>query len=268
MRARAIGLLLSAVLSASSASPASAYDTFDSRRLFANPMFTKPATEAPVPGYDANDPRNCNGAEWVVGSALVVAKVTASPRVNFVKSPYDDDFKASTCPAGTGTCRKKSYLVTGDLVLVGKTRGDFTCVSYQSPRAKKPIGTDGWLPSSALSAVAAMPSPEVPDWLGTWTRAGGTIEIKHGGIGGRLHIEGEMVVPRARDVHTGVIDAQVNPANGNIAFLDDGWFPFETKCDSGCRVRMQRVGAWLLVQDNAECGGAGVSFTGLYRRKP
>jgi hypothetical protein len=31
---------------------------------------------------------------------------------------------------------------------------------------------------------------------------------------------------------------------------------------------MQRIGAWLLVTDNGGCGGAGVTFTGLYRRKP
>lgn len=30
---------------------------------------------------------------------------------------------------------------------------------------------------------------------------------------------------------------------------------------------MQRIRPWLLVVDNAGCGGAGVSFTGLYRRK-
>ena len=62
----------------------------------------------------------------------------AAPRVNFIKSPYDDDFKAESCPA-TDACRKKSYLVTGDLVLTGKTRGEFTCVAYQSPPSKKSI---------------------------------------------------------------------------------------------------------------------------------
>jgi hypothetical protein len=30
---------------------------------------------------------------------------------------------------------------------------------------------------------------------------------------------------------------------------------------------MQRIGPWLLVEDNSNCGGAGVSFLGLYRRK-
>jgi hypothetical protein len=63
---------------------------------------------------------------------LTVSKVTAQPRVNFIKGPYDDDFTAADCPATTKACQKKSYLVTGDLVLVEKTQGNFTCVSYQS----------------------------------------------------------------------------------------------------------------------------------------
>lgn len=48
-------------------------------------------------------------------------RMTAKPRVNFIKSPYDDDFKAETCPADTEACRKKSDLVTGDLALTGET---------------------------------------------------------------------------------------------------------------------------------------------------
>jgi hypothetical protein len=44
------------------------------------------------------DPKNCNGVAWNNEHAMVVAKVTARPRVNFVKSPYDDDFKAAGCP--------------------------------------------------------------------------------------------------------------------------------------------------------------------------
>src|SRR5262249_42637501 len=109
MRATAIGLFLGVVLFAGSAS-----------------------------AYDAYDPMNWNGgAEWDDERALVVSKVTAKPRVNFVKSPYDDDFKAETCPAATDTCRKTSYLVTGDLVLTGRTRGEFTCVSYHSPLSNK-----------------------------------------------------------------------------------------------------------------------------------
>ena len=49
--------------------------------------------------YDAYDPNNCNGVDWDDQRALAVSKVSASERVNFIKSPYDNDFKAATCPA-------------------------------------------------------------------------------------------------------------------------------------------------------------------------
>jgi hypothetical protein len=217
--------------------------------------------------YDANDPANCVGVDWDDKQTLVVSRVIATPRADFVKSPYDDDFKADACPAATDACRKKSYLVRGDLVLTGRTRGDFTCVSYQSPTAKKPTWTVGWLQSPALTPVAPMVSPSISDWIGSWAHPGGSIEIKRGGLGGRLRIEGKMVVPTARDFHNGAFKAEAMPEKDTIAFLNDGTLPFETKCEDACRVRMQRVGDWLMVEDNDGCGGAGVTFTGLYRRK-
>jgi hypothetical protein len=48
---------------------------------------------------DTYDPNNCNGVDWDDKRALIVAKVTAHPRVNFIKSPYDNGFKAEGCPA-------------------------------------------------------------------------------------------------------------------------------------------------------------------------
>jgi hypothetical protein len=223
----------------------------------------------PASAYDANDPANCIRPDWDDAKPLTVAKVIARPRVNFVKSPYDDDFKADTCPAATAACRSNAYLVTGDLVLVGQTRGAFTCVSYQTrSRSKKlPGWTRGWLPSATLTPVAPAAAPAPSDWLGNWDQRYAGIEIKPGGLGGRLRIEGIAAYPTARDYHTGAIDAEVRPGTDSIAFLNDGWMPFETQCDSGCRVRMHRIGDLLLVEDNGDCGGAGVTFTGLYHRK-
>jgi hypothetical protein len=181
----------------------------------------------PATAYNAEDPANCNGVDW------------------------DNE----RCPVDTEACRKKSYLVNGDLVLTGKTRGSFTCVSHQALQSKsKAIWTTGWLPSAALAPLTPTPAPSLSDWIGSWEQPHGGIEIMRGGIGGRLQIEGEMVVPTADDSHTGVISAQVMPRDNAIAFLDDGWLPFETKCDSGCRVRMQRIGPFLLVEDNGDCG--------------
>jgi hypothetical protein len=229
MRA-AIGLLLSAVL----VGPASAQAA-----------------------YDPNDPNNCVGIDWDDKRVVVVSKVTAHLRVNFIKSPYDDDFTATTCPATTAACRKQSYLETGDFVLVDRTQGDFACVMYKSPLVKKPITTTGWLPTAALMPVAPMRSPRASDWIGTWDRPGGGVEIKNG-AGGKLHIEADMTLPAGRELRNGYFKAQIAPKYDTIVF-DDGY-------DDGCRVRMQRVGPWLMVEDNRGCGGYGVSFTGLYRR--
>ena len=212
--------------------------------------------------YDPYDPRNCNGIEWDDKRVLVVQKITAKPRVAFIKSPYDDDFKAETCPADTNACRRNSYLVTGDLVLTGKTRGAFTCISYQQ-RAQ--TWATGWLPSAALKPVPPMASPQIADWLGRWRHPGGSVEITRG-AGGKSHIEGVMLVPVGQSTHNGVLDAKAIPQGDTIAFVDDGSMPFETTGAGECRVRMQRIGPLLMVEDNDGCGGAGVTFSGLYRR--
>src|ERR1700751_2415518 len=130
-----------------------------------------PATAASA--YEAKDPKNCNGVGWDDKSPWLVAKVTAKPRVNFVKSPYDDDFKAESCPALTDACRRSAYLVTDDLVFVGKTEGVFTCINYQSPLAKKQVWATGWLPTAALTPVARMSPTKNSDWGGKWGHPGG-----------------------------------------------------------------------------------------------
>jgi hypothetical protein len=155
--------------------------------------------------------------------------------------------------------------VPGDFLLIGKTRGDFTCVTYRSPQTKKQIWTTGWLPSAALTPVAPLSVPQPSDWIGTWGHPGGSIEIRRGARG-KLRIRGEMIVPGAQDVHTGAIEAHVAPGKASIAFADDGSIPFEKTEEGGCQARMQRIQAWRLVEDNDGCGGAGVTFTGLYRR--
>ncbi|WP_316190685.1 hypothetical protein [Bradyrhizobium sp. SZCCHNS2096] len=237
MQARLIGVVLGAALSVSSALAETA------------------------------NPNDCLGIDWDDTRPLTVAKVTAQPRVNFIKSPYDDDFKAATCPAATEACRRAAYLVTNDLVLVGKVSGEFTCITYQSPTAKKQTWSRGWLPNAALTTVAPMTTPTLSDWLGSWEHPGGGITIAKG-EGGKLRIDGVQVVPTARDFHNGAIGAQAAPKDGMLAFVDDGSTPFERPNQGDeCRVRMQRIGLWLLVEDNNDCGGAGVTFTGLYHRK-
>ena len=214
-----------------------------------------------LPAFADSDPNACRGIDFDIKRPLVASRITASPHVNFVKGSDDD----AACPADKDACRKKSYLVPGDVVLTGRVQGAFTCVSYQSLHTRKQNWTAGWLPTSTLTPLERMTSPKVADWTGSWSHPGGTISIKRGD-GGKLGVEGEHTYPAAQNVHSGVLEAAVMPIDGMIAFADDGSVPFDQAEDGQCLVRMQRVGVWLLVEDNMQCGGSMVTFTGLYRR--
>jgi len=207
-----------------------------------------------------SDPKAWRGVDFEAKRPLVVSRVSARPHVNFIKGSDDDD----ACPADKEICRRKVYLVPGDIVLSGRVQGVFTCVSYQSFHTHKQNWTTGWLPTSSLTRMEPMSSPGASDWIGSWSHPGGTISISRGDRG-ELNIEAEHIYPAAQNVHSGVLGAEIEQ-QGMIAFVEDGSIPFDKAEDGQCMVRMQRVGIWPLVEDNQQCGGSMVTFTGLYRR--
>ena len=190
-------------------------------------------------------PGDCLGVGFDVQHPVAIAKIIADePQVHFVKDASDN----AVCPGRQ--LPRLAYLVPGDLMLVGKTRGAYSCVSYQSAVDRKQYSTVGWVRSTSLTPVLPTPSPSRADWIGAWIRAGGKITIKKGPRD-RLRIGGEPI------------------ANGILQFAGDGSAPFnQASADAGdCLVRMQRIADLLVVQDNERCGGAMVTFTGFYRRK-
>ena len=93
---------------------------------------------------------DCLGIGFEVTRPVTIAKIIADrPQVHFIKSAYDD----AACPAERETCVAASYLVPGDLLLVGKTRGAYSCASYQSAADRRQNWTVGWLPSASLTPV-------------------------------------------------------------------------------------------------------------------
>ena len=210
-------------------------------------------------------PGDCLGIGFDVQHPITIAKVIADrPQIHFIKSAADD----SACPADREACLAPSYLIPGDLVLVGKTRGAYSCVSYQSAADRAQRWTVGWLPSATMTPIMPASAPALADWIGRWIHAGGEITISKGRRG-NLRIRGEAVYPAAQNVHSGVIRAEAKPAHGVLQFADDGSVPFNrTSAEAGnCLVRMQRIAALLVVEDNSHCGGVLVTFTGFYRRK-
>ncbi|MGA7197665.1 hypothetical protein [Roseiarcus sp.] len=214
---------------------------------------------APAPA--AADSEFCHGVDFDIKRPLVVSRVTAPARVYFVRGADEN----ASCPSDAPACRRPDYLLSGDLVLMGKTHPPHVCVAFQSPLARKQDWTNGWLPASTLMPVAPSPAPKDSDWTGEWVHPGGSITIAEGG--GMLKVDGLQTYPALLNVHTGVLNATVRPAHDMIAFNEDGSTPFDEGTEGDCLVRMQRIGPWLAVEDNGACGGVMVTFTGLYRRK-
>ena len=196
---------------------------------------------------------------------VTIAKIIADkPLVHFVKNASDN----AACPADAGDRQDSAYLVPGDLMLVGKTRGAYSCVSYQSAADRKEHWTVGRVRSTSLTPVLPTPSALARGLDRPLDSSWRKITIKKGPRD-RLRIGGEAIYPAAESVHNGVIHATAAPANGILQFAGDGSVPFnQASADAGdCLVRMQRVADLLVVQDNERCGGATVTFTGFYRRK-
>lgn len=53
-----------------------------------------------------------------------------------------------------------------------------------------------------------------------------------------------------------------------FAIVDGEAAPLESASFTDCTIRLRRAGLWLVVDDDGRCGGAGVSFAGLYERLP
>ena len=99
------------------------------------------------------------------------------------------------------------------------------------------------------------------DWLGAWRAYDNVIRISKSKAAGSLAIKGEATWGSGSRTHTGVLDYDAKPSAEKMTF-GDGTDEYD------CQVAMQLVGKLLVVGDNLHCGGANVSFSGVYQRKP
>jgi hypothetical protein len=191
-------------------------------------------------------------------------------RLHFLKSDGDQE----GCPRVDAACETRAYLVAGDPVIVTEIAGDFACGAFAAPKGTKQE-TMGWLARAALEAVNE-PPPAARDWLGQW-RAGFWREIKiTAAAAGGIELEGTAYwgaddpVRRERGgVNTGDLSATVKPEGRKAAFsldVNGETHPYDANAGDVCQVRLWRLGPYLAVADNVQCGGANVTFTGIYRR--
>lgn len=209
----------------------------------------------------------CVLSDLVGGDARAAAIRPETPRTRFVQ----DDALAPGCPSEKPACQQKAFLVPGDVVLTGQVQGAYTCSGFA---AGKGALTIGWLPSAALA-----PLPEAEhapsDWAGHWIAPEQDLTIAPA-RGDTLSVKGDATwgdTPERRrsgGVHIGEVAGVMRPKDGVLAFAmgdDDKTLPYEAGDEFTCRIRMVRRGPYLVARDNKACGGANVSFSGLYRRE-
>lgn len=191
----------------------------------------------------------CGYGDFVYAAQDGVAVYNVSPPTGGRTSFQGD---GEGCPQAA-SCRLKSYLVTRDEVLVSKVENGWACAWY----GKGDHHTVGWLKKADLIKSAVAPSGE-GDWLGDWRLADNRITVTRGRKG--FKAEGEATWKGPASVHEGSFKGALQ-VNGVAATYADpeGTEPF-------CSVDMRRVSRYMVVSDSGNCGGASVTFNGVYVR--
>jgi hypothetical protein len=148
--------------------------------------------------------------------------------------------------ARTGTMRRTSgYAGKGDRVVAGEHFGPLRCVIAFDDHGSAQI----WVRSDDIRFDRATTASDIDGrWQGITTDA-------------RIAIDGTAVHGEALwhgygdNVHVGEFAGTGTPVDDLL-----------TISDSICEVRMRRVGGYLVVDDNRECGGVNVGFAGVYQR--
>lgn len=236
--------------------------------------------------FTSDNPRKSMESAWLV-------RVKSGANAQFYSHMGD-----RRCPALIDSCRRRGYLVPGDIAVAAYAQGAFTIVEFTGPTGKT---SEGAIESRLLERVE-LPNPRPQDWLGHWQDTderdiviSKTIDRSVLGLVG--HAMWGSHDPRRIKigaVNIGDFGAYMKPTGGWGGFVADigdanepeyrlpamakqeglnkdwaHYFPAEAEnTNSGrCRASFRLLGPYLLAYTPLYvCGGMNVTFTGVYRR--
>ncbi|MBX7170009.1 MAG: hypothetical protein K1X72_03555 [Pyrinomonadaceae bacterium] len=166
---------------------------------------------------------------------------------------YGDD---ENCPNGKN-CRQKSYLIAGNEVIISRKFGEWACVWYQP---KKGYETVGWISLKNLEFLNLDKSTD--SLAGSWKFYDNEIQIKKSKNLNTFEVKGNAFWKgSANNVHVGELDGKAVWNSETLKYGEDD------KDEFACKVTFNLVGNYLIVSDNMNCGGANVTFSGVYLKK-
>lgn len=156
------------------------------------------------------------------------------------------------CP-DTPSCQTKSYLIAGDKVIVNAVNEGWACAWFSGKKHE----TVGWLATKQLtfeSNETTMP------WSGQWQFYDNKIQFDN--TDNKVYVQGDAlwlgaIVAGEPVIHTGELNGLLE-INGHHARLIDS--------EVDCIANFTLLADYLIVADNNNCGGANVSFNGVYRK--
>jgi hypothetical protein len=212
--------------------------------LFVLVGFTASSAFAQLEG---NPPNFCRSGTFPVDSKnynIGTIKAKKRERVYF----YDDSRK---CPKDK-KCRLRTYLVKGDEVLTSRTYGNFVCTWYESEKGWKFVG---WLPAKKVEYIPIVYS-KYQSWVGDWKFYDNGLLIERVGETEDFQVRGVAFWKGLGDnIHYGEIQAK-GTLNDSVIILKQ----------DDCEVKLNLIFNYLVVSDNLKCGGANVTFSGVYRK--
>jgi hypothetical protein len=159
------------------------------------------------------------------------------------------------CPQKGESCQTKAYVVPGDHLLLGKTHGDWSCAWYQG----KTHETVGWVRNRGL-VVQPGAASEPADFSGKWKQYDYPGYVSVSRKGAAWYVLGEAYWSSDVATHFGELEGELKTRGSHAhvgAAMDDA---------DNCGADLTRIGDFLIVYDNARCGGVNVRFNGVYTR--
>ncbi|MEO9078557.1 MAG: hypothetical protein ABI268_04505 [Rhodanobacter sp.] len=193
-------------------------------------------------------PFACDGDDVSTPQTIAIAEIHGQGHVYFLRD-------TNGCPDAGAGCTDKAYVIPGNKVLTGRTRGAYVCAFYPNRQG----GRTGWLPRDRLKPTTSNVS--LDSWTGHWVDNDNTIDIsRHGKL---LHADGNAYYPMADPPldqfpggpNLGAMGGDASPHDGRIVFTHEE-----------CSVTAILVEPYLVINDNHQCGGLNVRFDGLYQR--
>lgn len=168
---------------------------------------------------------------------------------------YTDD--PTICPVAA-SCRTTSYTVAGDAIITSKNYKDFVCGWFTSSKGGVKVG---WLKTADLEFPLMVHNASERVWTGQWEYASNSVSFTPSKLDGFLNVTGDALWKGMGDnVHIGELDGRFPHKDGVLEY-SDGTSEFD------CRATMQlAIEKYLIVADNGNCGGANVTFSGIYRK--